>query len=212
VASSVNEVIESRRDGVLTLRLNQPEVRNALGPAMVRALYAALLRAREDASVAAVIITATGDVFSAGADLREFLADRPPVEHALERRQLGALFLLIETYPRALIAAVNGDALGAGLGLVAACHLAVAAENAHFGLPGARLGIMPMTIMPALFLALPRKLGMEIMLTGRWLTAEEARSAGLVNRTVEARSLETTALSLAKAANGAASLPRLTRL
>ena len=69
-----------------------------------------------------------------------------------------------------------------------------------------------MTIMPALFLALPRKLGIEIMLTGRWLTAEEARSAGLVNRTVEARSLETTALSLAKAANGAASLPRLTRL
>src|SRR5438552_4669444 len=97
VASSVNEVIESRRDGVLTLRLNQPEVRNALGPAMVRALYAALLRAREDASVAAVIITATGDAFSAGADLREFLVDRPPVEHALERRPLGALFLLIET-------------------------------------------------------------------------------------------------------------------
>jgi len=205
VASSVNEVIESRRDGVLTLRLNQPEVRNALGPAMVRALYAALLRAREDASVAAVIITA-------GADLREFLADRPPVEHALERRQLGALFLLIETHPRTLIAAVNGDALGAGLGLVAACHLAVAVKTARFGLPGVRLGIMPMTIMPALFLALPRKLGMEIMLTGRWLTAEEARSAGLVNRTVEARSLETTALSLAKAANGAASLPRLTRL
>src|SRR5439155_1168245 len=88
VASSVNEVIESRRDGVLTLRLNQPEVRNALGPAMVRALYGALLRAREEASVAAVIITATGDAFSVGADLRVVLVDRTVEARSLETTAL----------------------------------------------------------------------------------------------------------------------------
>src|SRR5207249_4476598 len=82
---------------------------------------------RHDAAVGAVIIAASGDAFSAGADLNEFLAERPSLGQALERRRLGALFLLIEAYPKALVAAVNGDALGAGFGLVAACHLAVAA-------------------------------------------------------------------------------------
>lgn len=118
-----------------------------------------------------MILVGTGDAFSAGADLKEFISRRPPLEHALERRQLGALFLLIDAYPKPLVAAVNGDALGAGFGLVGACQLAVAVETARFGLPGVRLGIMPMTIMPAVFRGLPRKLGLELMLTGRLMTA-----------------------------------------
>jgi len=166
---------------------------------MVRALHAALTRAREDATVGAVIIASSGEAFSAGADLKEFLATRPALEQALERRRLGALFLLIDSYPKALIAAVNGDALGAGFGLVAACHLAVAAEEAHFGLPGVRLGIMPMTIMPPVFGTLPRKLGLELMLTGRLMTAAEAASAGFVNRVVRGADLEAEAAALAAA-------------
>ncbi|TMC62171.1 MAG: enoyl-CoA hydratase/isomerase family protein [Chloroflexota bacterium] len=104
---------------MLTLRLNQPEVRNALGSAMVRALHAALTRAGHDETVRAIIILGTGDAFSAGADLKTFLADDPPLTQALTRRELGALLLLIEAYRKPLVAAVNGDALGAGFGLVA---------------------------------------------------------------------------------------------
>src|SRR2546430_4650224 len=176
-------------------------MRNALGSAMVQALHGALTRAREDATVGAVIITASGDAFSAGADLKEFLGPRPALEQALERRRLGALFLLIDSYPKALIAAVNGDALGAGFGLVAACHLAVAAEEAHFGLPGVRLGIVPMTIMPPVFGTLPRKLGLELMPTGRLMTAAEAAGAGVVNRVVRAVNLQAEAAALATAAS-----------
>jgi len=168
---------------------------------MVQALHSALARAREDTTVGAVIIAASGDAFSAGADLKEFLAARPALEQALERRRLGALFLLIDAYPKALIAAVNGDALGAGFGLVAACHLAVAAEEAHFGLPGVRLGIMPMTIMPPVFNTLPRKLGLELMLTGRLMTATEAAGVGFVNRVVRAADLGLEATALASAAS-----------
>ena len=168
---------------------------------MVQALHAALTRAREDVTVGALIIAASGDAFSAGADLKEFLTARPPLEQALERRRLGALFLLIQTYPKALIAAVNGDALGAGFGLVAACHLAVAAEDAHFGLPGVRLGIMPMTIMPSVFSTLHRKLGLELMLTGRLMTAAEAAAAGFVNRVVAGADVESAAGGLAAAAS-----------
>ena len=145
-------------------------------------------------------LTGTGDTFSAGADLKEFISRRPPLDQALERRELGALFLLIDAYPKPVVAMVNGDALGAGFGLVAACPLAVADETARFGLPGVRLGIMPMTIMPAIFRSLPRKLGLELVLTGRMMTATEAVVAGFVNATVAATELEAAGVRLARAA------------
>jgi enoyl-CoA hydratase/carnithine racemase len=170
---------------------------------MVRAVHLALAGARDDAGVRSVILVGSGHAFSAGADLKEFITPRPPLERALERRALGALFLLIDAYPKPLVAAVNGDALGAGFGLVAACQLAVAAETARFGLPGVRLGIMPMTIMPAVFRGLPRKLGLELMLTGRLITAREAASAGFINATVAAAELEAAAARLARAASTA---------
>jgi len=164
---------------------------------MVRAVQLALARARDDAGARAVILVGTGDAFSAGADLKEFITPRPPLDRALERRELGALFLLIDGYPKPLVAAINGDALGAGFGLVAACQLAVAAETARFGLPGVHLGIMPMTIMPVIFRGLPRKLGLELMLTGRLMTAREAASSGFINATVRETELQDAALHLA---------------
>jgi enoyl-CoA hydratase/carnithine racemase len=175
---------------------------------MVRALRLALARARDDAEVRAVILAGTGDAFSAGADLKEFISRRPPLDQALERRELGALFLLIDAYPKPLVAAVNGDALGAGFGLVAACQLAVAVEAARFGLPGVRLGIMPMTIMPAISRSLPRKLGLELMLTGRLMSSTEAVAQGVVNRIVAAGELELEAVALARSASEHPLLPR----
>jgi len=167
---------------------------------MVRALHASLARARDDAEIRAVTLSGTGDTFSAGADLKEFVSQRPALDLALERRELGALLLLIDAYPKPVVAMVNGDALGAGFGLVAVCPLAVAVETARFGLPGVRLGIMPMTFMPAIFRGLPRKLGLELMLTGRLMTANEAVLAGLVNAAVAAAELEASAARLARAA------------
>jgi enoyl-CoA hydratase/carnithine racemase len=176
---------------------------------MVRALHAALTRAGHDDAVTAVVVLGTGDAFSAGADLRTFLAGDPRLNQALVRRELGALFLLIEAYRKPLVAAVNGDALGAGFGLVAAAHLAVAAVTARFGLPGVRLGIMPMTIMPPVFRTLPRKLGLELMLTGRLMTAAEAAAAGCVNAVFPAAGDEPAAMALAAAASNAAlTIPR----
>ena len=168
---------------------------------MIRALYLALQGARDDAGVRAVTLLGTGEAFSAGADLKEFLAGRPPLEQALKRRELGALFVLMHAYPKPIVAAVNGDALGAGFGLVCACHLAVAVETARFGLPGVRLGIMPMTIMPALFASLPRKLGLELMLTGRLMSAAEAQVHGVVNVIVASGELERAAAALARLAS-----------
>ncbi len=154
----------------------------------------------------------SGDAFSAGADLNNFVDPRPRLAQALERRELGSLFVLIDRFPKPLVAAVNGDALGAGFGLVAACHLAVASTTARFGLPGVRLGIMPMTIMPAVFRTLPRKLGLELMLTGRLMTAGEALARSVVNALVDGARLETAARELAVAASGSGYLQGLTGL
>jgi enoyl-CoA hydratase/carnithine racemase len=177
---------------------------------MARALHRALARARDDADVEAVTLVGTGQAFSAGADLKEFISHRPPLDQALERRELGTLLILIDAYSKPLVAAVNGDALGAGFGLVAACPLAVAVEAAHFGLPGVRLGIMPMTIMPAIARSLPRKLGLELILTGRLMSATEAVAQGLVTRIVAAGELEATAAALARSAANRFRPPRTT--
>lgn len=168
---------------------------------MARALHAALSRAGDDDTVASVIVLGTGDAFSAGADLKTFVAQGPPLAQALVRRELGALFLLMEAYRKPLVAAVNGDALGAGFGLVAAAHLAVADRTARFGLPGVRLGIMPMTIMPAVFRTLPRKLGLELMLTGRLMDAPEALRCGFINAVAPEGGLLEAASRLARASN-----------
>jgi enoyl-CoA hydratase len=177
---------------------------------MVRALHLALARAGDDADVTAVTLVGTGEAFSAGADLKEFISHRRPLEQALERRQLGALLILIDAYSKPLVAAVNGDALGAGFGLVAACPLAVAVEAARFGLPGVRLGIMPMTIMPAVARSLPRKLVLELILTGRLMSATEAAAQGVVNRIVAAGELEAAAAALARSAANRLRPPRTT--
>jgi len=167
---------------------------------MVRALHLALARAGDDADVTAVTLVGTGEAFSAGADLKEFISHRRPLDQALERRELGDLLILIDAYSKPLVAAANGDALGAGFGLVAACPLAVAVEAARFGLPGVRLGIMPMTIMPAIARSLPRKLVLELILTGRLMSATEAVAQGVLNRIVAAGELEAAAAALARSA------------
>ncbi len=177
---------------------------------MVRALHLALVRAGDDADVEAVTLVGTGPAFSAGADLKDFISHRPPLDRALERRELGTLFIVIDAYSKPLVAAVNGDALGAGFGLVAACPLAVAVEAARFGLPGVRLGIMPMTIMPAIARSLPRKLGLELILTGRLMSATEAVAQGVVNRVVASGELEVAAAALARSAANRFRPPRTT--
>jgi enoyl-CoA hydratase/carnithine racemase len=167
---------------------------------MVRSLHLALARARDDTEVQGVILVGTGEAFSAGADLKALISQHPPLAQGLERRELGAVLILMDRYSKPLVAAVNGDALGAGFGLVAACQLAVAVEAARFGMPGVRLGIMPMTIMPAIARSLPRKLGLELILTGRLMSATEALAQGVVNRIVAAGDLERAATALARSA------------
>ncbi len=194
------ELLVEVRDGVQIMTLNRPEARNAATLALSKAMAAALdeLDARDDIRLG--IITGAGGNFCAGMDLKGFLrGERPSVE--------GRGFLGLNERPprKPLIAAVEGYALAGGFEVALSCDLIVAAENANFGLPEVKRGLMA-TAGGLLRLPhrLPYHIAMEYILTGNLLPAADAHRFGLVNRLVPAGQALDKALELARtiAANG----------
>lgn len=178
-------VVEKGREGaVLELALNRPERRNALSGELVEALREALAEGAADPEVRAIVLTGRGKAFCAGGDLADGLQAAQGGFLASHRGREGFARLLAEISALRVpvIAAVTGDALGGGCGLVAACDLAVADPEARLGTPEITLGLFPWIILAALQRDVPRKALLELVLTGEKITAEEARSIGLVNR------------------------------
>ena len=187
------------RDGRVTvLTINRPSVLNALNFTTLDELRRAVLDCRHDPDVRAVIITGAGDKsFVAGADINELAVQSAAEgkEHAIRGQHV---FDLIENMGKPVIAAINGFALGGGCELAMACTLRLAADTARLGQPEINLGITPGYAGTQ---RLPRLVGkgvaLDLLLTGRQLTAEEAFRIGLVNRVVPAAQLMTEAKTLA---------------
>jgi len=171
-------------DAVATITINRPDARNALSHEVVVELRAALQEAKGDPAVRAIVITGAGKIFCAGADLNSFRREQPELERFFQRRQLAELFLDMTELGKPTVARVNGHALAGGFGLVAACDLAIAADDAEFGMPEVNVGVFPMMIMAIVFRNLPRKAAMELALTGKRVDAAEALRLGLINRHV----------------------------
>ena len=186
---------------VLRLTLDRPDKRNPIGPLTCGELVHALARARADAGVRVVVLTGAGPVFSAGGDLSLMAggpgagagADAPPIGPA----SLVDLFTAMHDLGKPIVAMVNGHALAGGLGLVVACDLAVASEQATFGTTEIRVGLWPMMVSAELGRSIGRKQALELMLTGKRVSAAEALAIGLVNRVVPAASLEAETMALA---------------
>jgi enoyl-CoA hydratase/carnithine racemase len=201
---AVAELLVAREDdaGVATLWLDRPDRRNALSGALVSALLAALEAIEADPSIHAVVLTGRGTAFCAGGDLADGLAGQTFAQGHEVRGQFAALMERIPGLRVPVVAAVNGDALGGGCGLVAACDLAIADPSARFGTPEIKLGLFPWIILAAMQRNVPRKALMELVLTGEKVTAERAQALGLVNR------VSTAGDALAEARALAASLAR----
>jgi enoyl-CoA hydratase len=184
-------------DRIATVSVNRPDKLNALNEQTIRDLGAAVEEFSTRDDVGGVILTGVGDrAFVAGADIAE-LAKMGPVD-GVEVSRLGQrVFRAIELSRKPVIAAVNGFALGGGCELALACHLRVASENAKFGLPEVKLGIIPGY---GGTLRLPRIVGrgraLEMMLTAEMVDALEAYRIGLVNRVVPQAELLDTARSM----------------
>jgi methylglutaconyl-CoA hydratase len=195
----------AREGGVLTLTLNRPDKRNALSSALLDALHAALDSADLDPEVRVVLLTGAGKDFCAGADLEELLAsaDAAPEANAASALRLGSLFTRMRSLPKPVIAVVRGRALAGGAGLMTACDLVLASEEAQVGYPEVLRGFVPAMVMTTLRRQVGEKIALDLVLTGRLLGAEEGRRAGLVSRVVPEDALEQEGRELARLLAGA---------
>lgn len=182
----------ARRGGVLTLTLDRPEKRNALGGALIEALHQALESADLDPEVRVVVLAGAGKDFCAGADLEELLAsaDAPPEANEAAALRLGTLFTRMRGLPKPVLASVRGRALAGGAGLMTACDLVIASEGAQMGYPEVLRGFVPAMVMTTLRRQVGEKLALDLVLSGRLLGAEEALRCGLVSRVVPDAALE----------------------
>ena len=176
--------------GVATLTIDRPERRNAINPEVVRALKAALARAEDDESVGVAVLTGAGEkAFCAGADLGGMAADSRVGQHR-ERAEVGALFAAMRASRLPIVARVNGHALAGGFGLMLACDLVVAVDDAEMGMPEIDVGLWPFMVTAIVQKDVPRKLALELMLTGRRIPASEGERWGFVNRVVPRAELD----------------------
>jgi enoyl-CoA hydratase/carnithine racemase len=176
--------------GVVTLTLNRPQAFNALSEAMLDTLQRELDRVSTDDTARVVVIAAAGRAFCAGHDLKEMRA-APSLDY-YERlfAQCGRMMMTIQRLPVPVIARVQGIATAAGCQLVAMCDLAVAARDAKFAVSGINVGLFCSTPSVALSRNLARKAAFEMLVTGDFIGADEARAKGLVNRVADAEQLD----------------------
>lgn len=190
-----NLLVEDRLPAVL-ITLNRPETRNALSTPLMEELTAELERQSARPDCRAIVLAAKGAAFSAGHDLKE-LVDRTLDEERAIFETCTRMMDTIQRLPQPVIAAVQGIATAAGCQLVATCDLAIASSEARFATPGVRIGLFCSTPMVAVSRNIGRKRALEMLLTGKPISAQTAADWGLVNRVVPPDQLEAAALELA---------------
>jgi len=177
------------QDGVRTVTMNRPQVKNALSHEMYTAMADAIFSVADDPAIRVVLLTGAGDAFTSGNDVREFITAPPSLEGDNEPPVLRFLQAILST-PKPLIAAVNGLAVGIGTTMLLHCDLVYAADNATFCTPFIDLGLVPEA---ASSLLLPQIVGFrrayEMLMLGQWLDAAKAESCGLISRVFAADEL-----------------------
>jgi enoyl-CoA hydratase len=195
----MDNIKTENRDGILVLTVDRPKVLNALNAQTMEEIDSVFKSARSDQAVKAVIVIGGGEkAFVAGADIGE-LAQKTPItgKETSERGQ--EILSFIERFPKPVIAAINGFALGGGCELALACHIRIASDTAQIGLPEVTLGIIPGyggTQRMARLLGKGKAL--ELICTGERINAEEAERIGLVNKVVPPDQLMGTAEAMAR--------------
>lgn len=183
--NSFETITYEKKDNIAYITLNRPQMLNVYNVRMRDELYQVLSAIKDDAELSVAVIKGNGQkAFCAGADLSEFLTAPSPMTARQVRweRDVWGLFLSI---PQPIIAALHGYVLGSGLEMALCCDLRIASEDAQFGLPEVSLGIIPAAgATQTLPRTISRARALDMLLTGRWLNAQEACEAKLVNRIV----------------------------
>lgn len=185
---------------IAKVTFNLPELRNPFTEQLVDELVDAVKKADQNPEVRVIIITGSGSAFSAGGNINEFKANFSKSAPQLysEGIESNKLFKLGSEVRTPMIASVNGPALGGGTGFVAMCHIAIASEKAILGLTELRLGLVPFVILPLVRRAIGDRKTLELMLTAKTLSAQEALDINLVHKVVPHEDLEKETLAIAK--------------
>ena len=178
------DLIAHQQDGVLRLTIQRESRRNAISPAVINALTAALTSANSDRSVRAIVLTGAGDkAFCAGADLQSGQSFQ--LDYAEPTQGFANLLRPSRQMTVPMVARVNGACMAGGMGLLAMCDLAVAAPHAQFGLPEVKVGVFPAQVLSVLNGLIGARALTELCITGEPIGAEEALRLGLINRVSE---------------------------
>jgi methylglutaconyl-CoA hydratase len=190
--SSVTTQLSS--NGVLTLTLNRAEKHNALDGATIEELHAALLAAEGHDGVRVVVLTGAGKSFCAGADINHMraLKDASEAQNFADASALARCLRALDELDRPVIARVNGNAFGGGVGLVACADIAIGVDTAKFALSEVRLGIVPATISPYVIAAMGAHHARRLFLTAAAIDAHEAHRVGLLHYVATAEELDAT--------------------
>ncbi|HSJ29521.1 MAG TPA: enoyl-CoA hydratase-related protein [Acidimicrobiia bacterium] len=192
-------------DGVATLTIDDVARRNPLSSEAIEGLIDGMERALADTSVSVIVITGAGDAaFSAGGDLSSGFFDDPVANHAA-RGRFADLLRLLWRGGKPTVARVNGHAMAGGFGLAVACDVTVCVDDARLGVPEVKVGLWPMMITVALLRAMPQKAALELMLTGRTVTPDEAMRLGAVSRVVRRQDLDDAVAEIVEALKNAPS-------
>ena len=188
----MSAILVTDRAAVRQIALNRPEVHNAFDDGLIVELTSALVEAGRDDAVRAVVLTGHGASFSAGADLNWMrgMASASEDENRADSLRLAALVRTLQFLPKPTIARVNGAAYGGGVGLIAACDIAIGADGARFGLTEVKLGLVPAVISPYVVAAIGVRQARRLFLTGEIFDAAEACRIGLLHRVAPAEGLD----------------------
>ncbi|MFP5109452.1 enoyl-CoA hydratase/isomerase family protein [Neobacillus sp. C211] len=187
-------------DHVGIVELNDPESRNPLSKELCLTLIDTLKAAEVNESVHVMVLTGAGNSFCAGGNIKEFAGYQEKLASEIhkEGEATTQLFQTLSSLRKPVIGAVNGHALGGGLGLVAACHYSIASTNAKLGTTEIKLGLFPLVILPVLIEAMGSKKALEISFTGEIFKAEKAIEYGLVNKVVPTEQVMESAMEFAR--------------
>ena len=194
--------IDQKKGGVLCLILNDPKNKNALTEEMMRELQNQIFNASSNDSIRVIVISAVGDVFCSGHNLKEITDARNNEDEGKEYfsnlfNLCSSLMQMIVTCSKPVIAEINGVATAAGCQLVASCDLAIASDSSKFATPGVNIGLFCSTPMVALSRNLSKKNSMKMLLTGEMIDSIEAKRISLINDHVPSKDLHHVVMSLA---------------
>lgn len=176
--------------GAATITLDRPDTKNRLDAEGMAAIVSSLEAAAADDAVRVVVLTGTGTTFCAGADISQAAAGTPGGFAGSGPSAFVAVLTALLDYPKPTVARVQGHVAGGGNGLVAACDIAVASEDARFAFSEVRLGVVPAVVAVACLEVMPARHLRELLLTGERVDAQRALTAGLLTQVVEARGLD----------------------